>query len=85
MVNALTPVTAQLDERTLATVSDLARWRGITDAEYIAEAVRRVAESEADYRAFIQEGIDAADRGELIPQAEMERWFEERVAGRRAA
>ena len=81
-MNAFSPITAQLDEHTRAAVSDLARWRGMTEAEYAAEAIRRVAESEGDYRAFIQEGIDAADRGDLIPQAEIERWFEERVAAR---
>jgi len=64
-------VTASVDADTLAIVDQLARERGITVAEYAAEAVRRVAESDADFRAFIQVGIDAADRGNLIPHEEV--------------
>ena len=41
----------------------------MTEADYAAEAIRRVAESEADHAAFLQVGIDAADRGELIDHA----------------
>ena len=82
-MNALTPIIAQLDATTVAKVHELAQARGITDAEYAAEAIRRVAENEADYRAFVQEGIDAADQEDVISQEELERWHEERVAARR--
>lgn len=64
-------ITASVDAETLAIVDQLARERGISIAEYAAEAVRRVAESEADFQAFIQVGIDAADRGDLIPHEEV--------------
>jgi len=60
-------VTASVDAETLAIVDQLARERGITVAEYAAEAVCRVAESEADFRAISQVGIDAVDRGDVIP------------------
>ena len=82
-MNALSPITAQLDEHTRATVSEVARWLGVTDAEFAADAIRRVAQTESEYRAFVQEGVDAADRGDLVSQAAMESWFEERVAARR--
>jgi predicted transcriptional regulator len=59
-------ITAELDTDTKAIVDSLAASKGITGAEFAAEAIRRVAESEADYRAFIQVGIDAADRGDVV-------------------
>lgn len=60
-------VTADLDEATAALVDRLAQTRGVTPEAFAAEAVRRVAESEADFEAFVQVGIDAADRGEMVP------------------
>lgn len=65
-MNAPASITAPLDAATLAMVEELARARGISEAEFAAEAIRRVAKTEADWRAFVQVGIDAADRGELI-------------------
>ncbi|THD35910.1 MAG: hypothetical protein E7773_08140 [Sphingomonas sp.] len=64
-------ITASIDAETLAIVEQLAQQRGITSAEFASEAVRRIAESEADFRAFIQVGIDAANRGDLIPHEEV--------------
>ncbi|WP_380783744.1 CopG family ribbon-helix-helix protein [Sphingomonas sp. R86520] len=73
-------ITAELDTDTMAIVDSLAASKGITGAEFAAEAIRRVAESEADYRAFIQVGIDAADRGDVVPHeqvmAELDRMIE---------
>ena len=82
-MNALTPITAELDAATLKLVEDLAPARGITSAAFAAEAIQRVAEDEADERAFVQVGIDAANRRELVSQEEMEAWFEECIAARR--
>ena len=82
-MNAYTPVVAQLDAETFATMHEQALSRGLSDAEYASQAIRRVAESDAGDRAFVQEGIDAANRGELISQEEMERWFAARVVERR--
>lgn len=66
-MNALTPITAELDLETMAIVDSLAAARGITGAQFAAEAIRRVAESDADYQAFVQVGIDAVDRGDVVP------------------
>ena len=60
-------ITAYVDADTLAAVEQLAAVQGRTVSEFAAEAIQRVAESEADYRAFIQRGIDELDRGEGIP------------------
>lgn len=84
-MNALTPITAELDAGTMKLVEELARARGITGAAFAAEAIRRVAEYQADERALVQVGIDAADRGELVSQEAMEAWFEERIAAHQQA
>lgn len=65
-MNAPAKITASVDPDTLALVDRLALARGISAPEYAAEAIRRVAETEADFDAFIKVGIDAADRGELV-------------------
>ncbi len=64
-------ITAEVDPETLAMVELLARQQGRSPAEFAAEAIRRVAESEADYRAFLQEGLDAIHRGEVVPHAQV--------------
>ena len=70
-MNAHSPITADLDADTLALVDRLARERGMTSPQFAAEAIRRVAESESDYRAFIQAGIDALDAGQTVPHAQV--------------
>lgn len=65
-MKAFASITAELDAETMAIVNGLAAARGVTGAEFAAEAIRRVAESEADHQAFIQAGIDAADRGDVV-------------------
>lgn len=64
-------IVVPLDADTLALVEKLSTARGLSVADFAAEAVRRIAESEADFKAFIQVGIDAADRGDLIPHEEV--------------
>ena len=56
----------------------------MSSEEYAAEALRRVVESDQDFRAFIQEGIDAADRGELIPHEEVMAELDAMIAEHRA-
>jgi predicted transcriptional regulator len=64
-------VTARLDAETLALVDKVAKAQGRSRAAFAAEAIQRVAEHEADYLAFIQVGIDAADRGEFVPHEQV--------------
>lgn len=66
-----TSITTELDAETLALVEQVAAWQGRSVAAFAAEAIQRVAETETDYRAFLQEGIDAADRGEVVPHAQV--------------
>ena len=84
-MNAPASITAPLDPVTLAMVEELAQARGITGKEFAAAAIRQATEQKTQWRAFVQEGIDSADRGELISQKDMEAWFEERVVARRPA
>jgi predicted transcriptional regulator len=81
-MNALGSITAPLDPATLALVEDLARARGISGPEFAADAIRRAAQDAVDWRAFVQEGIDCVERGEVYTQDEVEAWFEARVAAR---
>lgn len=77
-------ITAPIDPATLAMVNTLANARGITAEDFAAEAIRRVAESEADFRAFLQAGVDAADRGELVPHEQVMAELDEMVAKHRS-
>ena len=83
-MNKLATITTHVDADTLAIVEQLAALQGRTAADYAAEAIQRVAESEADLRALIQVGIDAADRGELIPHEQVMAELEARMEKHRA-
>lgn len=74
-------ITTRLDEETLALVDKVAQASGRSRAWFAAQAIRQVAEREAEFLAFVQEGIDAADRGELSPHDEV---FERILARRRS-
>ncbi len=91
-MNAPTRISAEVDEVTLARIEAAASQLGVSLEQFAGDALRRAADEAIDqteqaaaWRAFIQEGIDSADRGEWISQDEMEAWFEERVAARRRA
>lgn len=78
-MNKPAAITTHVDADTLAIVEQLAAAQGCSVADFAAEAIQRVAESEADFRAFIQVGIDAADRGELIPHEQVMAELEARI------
>jgi predicted transcriptional regulator len=78
-------ITARLDEETLKLVDRVAKAHGRSRAAFAAQAIRQIAEREAEFLAFIQEGVDAADRGDVLSQDEMERWYGARVDKRKAA
>jgi predicted transcriptional regulator len=75
-------VTARLDADTLAKVDHIAAWHGRSRAWFIADAVRKAAEQEAEFIAFVQEGIDAADGGGLVPHQEVMDRFRTRFVDR---
>ena len=68
-------ITVPLDADMLAPVDAAAKARGITREAFAAEAIRRVVERDAEFAAFVQEGLDDADRGNAIGQEGMEAWF----------
>jgi len=76
-------VTTRLDADLSDRLDTLAAALERSRAWIVSKAVERYVEEELAFRAFIQEGVDAADRGELISQEEMEAWVEAR--GRQAA
>ena len=69
-----TRVTAEVAEQ----LDKLALRLGRSRAWVVEQAIKRYAKEELEYLAFIQEGVDSADRGELISQEDMEAWFESR-------
>ncbi|MFA6116189.1 MAG: ribbon-helix-helix protein, CopG family [Sphingomonas sp.] len=71
-------ITTRLDEETLKSLDALAESQERTRAWLVAKAVKRYVEEETEFRAFVQAGVDSADRGALIDQEEMETWFEQR-------
>ncbi|HEV7289030.1 CopG family ribbon-helix-helix protein [Sphingomonas sp.] len=73
-----TVITARLEPELLAKLDALASEIDRSRAWVVAKAVQRYVEEELEYRAFIQAGIDSADRGELVSQEDMEAWFEAR-------
>lgn len=71
-------ITARLDPETLAGLDEIAGRQDRSRAYLVAKAVRNLVDEERNYHAFIQAGIDAADRGELIPHEEVMRQFRAR-------
>jgi predicted transcriptional regulator len=64
-------ITTRLDSETLALVDRLAKARGRSRSWFAAQAIKRAAEAEAEFDAFVQVGIDAADRGDVISHEEV--------------
>ena len=77
-------ITVPFDEVTLRLVGELAAAQGMSPESFVAQAARRVAESEADFRSFIQQGIDEADRGDLVPHDEVMAELDGMIAKHRA-
>ncbi|MDP1026783.1 hypothetical protein Q5H91_06140 [Sphingomonas sp. KR1UV-12] len=86
-MNAFASITAPLDAATLALVEERARERGITGAEFAAEAIREAVERDDVFAAAIRAEVDEADaqieRGEFYTQEQIEAWLEDRKHSRR--
>jgi len=59
-------VTARIPADTAAILDKVAAVRGQTRSSYVARVIEEAARREAEFMAFIQEGIDQLDRGEGI-------------------
>ncbi len=77
-------ITARLDPETLALVDRVAKAQGRSRSWFAAQAIKRAAEAEAEYQAFVQAGIDSADRGELIPHDEVMAELDKMIARHKA-
>ncbi|WP_213982676.1 ribbon-helix-helix protein, CopG family [Sphingomonas sp. dw_22] len=71
-------ITSRIDSELTQALDKLAARLKRSRAWVVEQAVARYVEEESEFWAFIQEGVDAADRGELVSQEEMEAWFESR-------
>lgn len=60
-------VTTRLDEATIEMIDRVASARGQSRARFLSRVVTEAARREAEFLAFVQEGIDELDRGEGIP------------------
>ncbi|MEQ1688827.1 MAG: ribbon-helix-helix protein, CopG family [Sphingopyxis sp.] len=68
-------ISARIDETTAALLDKVAAAQGRSRAWLVAAAVKRMAVEEEAYLAFVQEGIDAAERGDVIPHEEVKVWI----------
>jgi predicted transcriptional regulator len=82
-MSGTTVVTARIDRELSGQLDRLAERLDRSRAWVIQQAIRRYVDAELDLLDFIQVGIDAADRGDLVSQEDMEAWFASR--GLRAA
>lgn len=82
-MSGTTVVTARIDRDLSGQLDRLAERLDRSRAWVIQQAIRRYVDAELDLLDFIQVGIDAADRGDLVSQEDMEAWFASR--GLRAA
>lgn len=83
-MTALHPIATEVDAETMAIVDRVARRRGMSSSEFAAQAIRRAAESDDDFDAFIQVGIDAADRGDVVPHEQAMAELDAMIAKHRA-
>jgi predicted transcriptional regulator len=60
-------VTTRVPADTAAILDKVAAIRGQSRSAYVARVIEEAARREANFMAFVQEGIDQLDRGEGIP------------------
>lgn len=77
-------VTARLDEESLAILDRVASAHGKSRAAFAAEAISRVAREEAEFLAFVQEGIDSIEREGGIPHDVVMAELDRMIASHRA-
>jgi predicted transcriptional regulator len=69
-------VTARIKDEVLADIDRIAEMRDRSRAWVLSRMIEKSVERELEFRAFIQEGIDAIERGDYYTQEEMEEWVE---------
>lgn len=67
-------ISARIDETTAALLDKVAAAQGRSRAWLVAAAVKRMAEEETAYLAYVQEGFDAIERGDFVPHEDVMAW-----------
>jgi predicted transcriptional regulator len=81
---ATTAILRFLDEETRHWPTEFDDLPAYVETDPLAVALNEAEQKAAEaLHAYLKVGEDAAERGELISQEEMERWFAERVAARK--
>jgi predicted transcriptional regulator len=75
-------ITARVQPEISESLNRLAAQTQRSRAWIVQKAVERYVSQETEFYDFVKAGIDSADRGDLISQEEMERWFQERKSSR---
>ncbi len=63
----LRPISTAIDAATDDAITRFAAERGIPRDQFAADALRRAVRADEELAAFVQVGIDAADRGDVVP------------------
>ena len=71
-----THATFHLKSASAAALRDFASRTGRRLEAIVGDAVAAYVQDRTEFLDFLQVGIDAADRGDLISQEDMEAWFE---------
>lgn len=79
-----TVISTRVDQETLALIDAAAQAQGRSRAWFVANAVKRVAEVEADFAAFVQVGLDDIAAGRTVPHEEVMAELDARIAKYRA-
>jgi predicted transcriptional regulator len=77
-------ISARVDAETLALVDQVTKAHGRSRAWFAAQAIRKAAEKEAEFLAFVQVGIGAADRGDVVSHEEVTAEVQEMIAKHKA-
>lgn len=64
-------VTIELTEDQKARLESLAAFKQVSVAQYLVDLAEINARRDAEFRALVQEGLDEADRGELVDHADV--------------
>ncbi len=60
-------ITARLDEATVDLIDRVAAAHGQSRSRFVSRVVAQAAQREAEFLAYVQQGIDELNRGEGIP------------------
>ena len=64
-------VTIELTEDQRARLETLAAFKQVSVSQYLVDLAENNARRDAEFWALVQEGVDEADRGELIDHADV--------------